>query len=256
MLRNVGWQMEMRGKEGKDWRDRYSDECRRGKEMVMKTLNKWTKGKTCENRYELVERKRQYKEIMEKEKKKWQDWNAGNIKRLLRKKDAQQLWGGIRMMIQVWKQRERVDPLRAREYFKGLLGKGVGEWGLRKEKDVFRPERMWEEELDREIEMEEIHNYLRKAVGINGYPMEFWKEMCKKENISKILVKLMNKIYETGYFPLGWKTSLLHMIYKGKGNRRDPANYRGISLLSTLSKVYTGVLARRLNDWIEKRGAI
>jgi hypothetical protein len=27
-------------------------------------------------------------------------------------------------------------------------------------------------------------------------------------------------------------------------------------LLSTLSKVYTGVLARRLNDWVEKRGVI
>jgi hypothetical protein len=57
------------------------------------------------------------------------------------------------MMTQVWKQRERVDPLRAREYFKGLLGKGVGEWRLRKEKNVLRLERRWEEELDREIEM-------------------------------------------------------------------------------------------------------
>jgi hypothetical protein len=27
-------------------------------------------------------------------------------------------------------------------------------------------------------------------------------------------------------------------------------------LLSTLSKVYTGVLARRLNDWIERRHAL
>jgi hypothetical protein len=44
------------------------------------------------------------------------------------------------------------------------------------------------------------------------------------------------------------------MIYKGKVDKRDPTNYRGISLLSTLSKVYTGVLVRRLNDWIEKRG--
>jgi hypothetical protein len=67
------------------------------------------------------------------------------------------------MMTQLWKQRERVDPLRAREYFHGLLGKGVGEWGLRKDKDIFRTERRWEEELDIEIEMEEIHNYLRKA---------------------------------------------------------------------------------------------
>jgi hypothetical protein len=46
------------------------------------------------------------------------------------------------------------------------------------------------------------------------------------------------------------------MMYKDKGDKRDPVNYRGISLLSTLSKVYTGVLARRLNDWIEKRGVI
>jgi hypothetical protein len=66
----------------------------------------------------------------------------------------------------------------------------------------------------------------------------------------------MNNIYETGDFPLGWKTGMLHMIYKGKGDKQDPANYRGISLLSTLSKVYTGVLVRRLNEWVEKRAAI
>jgi hypothetical protein len=69
-----------------------------------------------------------------------------------------------------------LDPVRAREYFKGLLDKGAGEWGLRKENYVPRPERRWEEEL--KIEMEEIHRYLRKAkngkaVGIDGYPMEF-----------------------------------------------------------------------------------
>jgi hypothetical protein len=40
MLRNVGWHMEKMGNEGNDWRGWYSDECRRGKEMVMKALNK------------------------------------------------------------------------------------------------------------------------------------------------------------------------------------------------------------------------
>jgi hypothetical protein len=78
--------------------------------------------------------------------------------------------------------------------------------------------------------------------------MEFWKELCRKESINKILVKLMNKMYETGDFPLGWKTSMLHLTYKNKVDKRDPANYRGFSLLSTLSKVYTGVMARRLNE--------
>jgi hypothetical protein len=59
MLRNVGWQVEKRGKEGKYCRGWYTDVCRRGKEMVMKALNKWTRGNTCENRYELVERKKE-----------------------------------------------------------------------------------------------------------------------------------------------------------------------------------------------------
>jgi hypothetical protein len=33
-------------------------------------------------------------------------------------------------------------------------------------------------------------------------------------------------------------------------------NYKNIALLSTFSKTYTGVLAKRLNDWIQNRGAI
>jgi hypothetical protein len=73
---NIGWQMERMCNERKDWRSWYSDECRRGKEMVMNALNKWIREKTCENRHELVERKRQYKEIMDKEKKERQDKNA------------------------------------------------------------------------------------------------------------------------------------------------------------------------------------
>jgi hypothetical protein len=31
-----------------------------------------------------------------------------------------------------------------------------------KENKVFKPERKWEEELDREIELEEVHKYLKK----------------------------------------------------------------------------------------------
>jgi hypothetical protein len=95
-----------------------------------------------------------------------------------------------------------------------------------------------------------------KAVGVDGYPLEFWKELGKRENTSGILVKIMNKIYETGEVPSGWKTSMIHMMYKGKGNKESPANYRGISLLSTISKLYTGVLARRLNDWADRKGAV
>jgi hypothetical protein len=55
----------------------------------------------------------------------------------------------------------------------------------------------------------------------------------------------MSKIYETGKFPIAWKTGLLHLIvYKSKGDREDPGKFRGKALLSVLSKIYTGVLIR------------
>jgi serine/threonine protein phosphatase PrpC len=70
------------------------------------------------------------------------------------------------------------------------------------------------EELDRKIEREEINLFLTKTkngkdVGKDGYPMEFWKEIIKNEEIGKIKTKVMNKIYETGKFPVAWKTNLL-----------------------------------------------
>jgi hypothetical protein len=64
----------------------------------------------------------------------------------------------------------------------------------------------------------------------------------------------MNSVYETDV-PARWKMSMLHMIYKGKGDRGNSAKYRG-HLLSSSSKIYTGVLMRRLDDWVERRGAV
>jgi hypothetical protein len=46
------------------------------------------------------------------------------------------------------------------------------------------------------------------------------------------------------------------MIFKGKGNKENPANYRGISLLSTISKIHKGEPDRRLNDWADRKGTV
>jgi hypothetical protein len=83
----------------------------------------------------------------------------------------------------------------------------------------------WEEELHRKIDLEEIISYVKKAkngkaVGVDGYPMEFWKELGKRENTSRILVKIMNKIYEIGEVPTGWKTSMYTWYTRGRGIKK------------------------------------
>ena len=43
----------------------------------------------------------------------------------------------------------------------------------------------------------------------------------------------------------------LHCAVTQKGDQDDPGNYRGITLLSTLGKLFTKVLNNRLNSWAD-----
>ena len=47
-----------------------------------------------------------------------------------------------------------------------------------------------------------------------------------------------------------WRDGLLSPIYK-RGNRLNPDNYRGITLLNVLGKLFTTVLNNRLESWAE-----
>ena len=66
-----------------------------------------------------------------------------------------------------------------------------------------------------------------------------------------IYVKLFNIILKTGYLPEKWTVGIIVPIYKNKGKRDDPGNYRGITLLSCISKVFTSLLSQRLSDYVE-----
>ena len=75
-----------------------------------------------------------------------------------------------------------------------------------------------------------------KAAGMDGIVVE----MLKKGGISIIdwLLRIFNKCMESGVVPEDWKAACIVPLYKGKGDRRDCANYRGISILSIPGKIY------------------
>lgn len=66
-----------------------------------------------------------------------------------------------------------------------------------------------------------------------------------------IYTKLFNKILETGLIPTTWSEGYIIPIYKGKGSTYSPENYRPITILSCLSKLFTSALNERLTKFVD-----
>ena len=71
-----------------------------------------------------------------------------------------------------------------------------------------------------------------------------------EHEITPYLTKYFNILFVSAKFPLEWSKAIIIPLHK-KGDVNDPGNYRGISLLSILSKVYTHIINSRLPLWVE-----
>lgn len=70
--------------------------------------------------------------------------------------------------------------------------------------------------------------------------------------LTPVLTKLFNNILTLNVLPQEWETSIITLLYK-KGSCLDIGNYRPISLLQTIYKVFTSALLQRLRPILEKQ---
>ena len=73
---------------------------------------------------------------------------------------------------------------------------------------------------------------------------EITREMIKGggDKVVDWIWKLYNITFEHGVVPENWGSAVIFPLYKGKGERTKCKNYRGISLLSVVGKLYAGIL--------------
>jgi len=62
---------------------------------------------------------------------------------------------------------------------------------------------------------------------------------------------LFNKILATGEFPDIWRNSIIVPVHKS-GSKLDPTNYRGISLINVMYKIFSNIIYNRLCLWSEE----
>lgn len=105
--------------------------------------------------------------------------------------------------------------------------------------------------LDSPITQFEIAEALEKmktkgAVGPNALPVQLWKS--GGSDLLKILEPLFNHLLNSQIFPATWYEGWIIPIFK-KGDRSTPSNYRPITLLNSMPKIFSSILASRLGTW-------
>ena len=90
---------------------------------------------------------------------------------------------------------------------------------------------------------------LGKSPGYDEILNEYIK--CTEHLLMPVYIKLFNTIFDTGTLPEAWLEGKIRPIYKNKGDKSDPENYRPITILSCLSKLFTAVLNNRLTKFLD-----
>ena len=95
---------------------------------------------------------------------------------------------------------------------------------------------------------------LSKASGPDCIPVVVLKN-CEPE-LSYILAEFFNKCLKESCFPYCWKISSVAPVSKNVGERSTAKNYRPVSLLSAVSKVFEKLVNNRIVNHLEKCGLI
>jgi hypothetical protein len=160
-------------------------------------------------------------------------------------------------------QDQKVGLDRWKNYFEQLLNRNVTiEESFLEEVDQFLDqhrmhcdecESNFSEFLNDPITESEILNAINKssngkAPGVDGIINELLKH--SKLILIPVLLELFNSVMNCGGFPKEWSEAMIIPIHK-KGPADDPDNYRGISLLPSIAKLFTKIINERCVKWKE-----
>ncbi len=114
------------------------------------------------------------------------------------------------------------------------------------------------DELSTNITLDELRYALLqakrgKALGEDMIPVE----VLNNNGCQQYLLQLFNVCFSTGTIPVAWSRGIINPIPKNaKDDPRDPLNYRGITMTSSVYKLFCSILCRRLTTWVEDNGIL
>ena len=71
------------------------------------------------------------------------------------------------------------------------------------------------------------------------------------DKLIQLIYELIQHVWRQEVMPKEWTVTIICPLHK-KGDKTDCQNYRGISLLSVIYKVFAKILAKRLSPYAEQ----
>ena len=237
--------------DGKPW---FNSECYDARKQYLKLKNKLSKENSSAYSNKLREEARRYKNVIYQNKTKYQNELSKTL-RDTSKSNPKLYWDIIK-----GKRREKVtdivDLSKFKAYFENLNGIDLEDESDNNTRtsSIHADDSLSNEAINGEISIEEISRAIKelknnKSPGYDGLHNEYLKN-CPNSMI-ELLKEYFNLVLNTGIIPTDWSLGIINPIYKGKGPREDPDNYRGITLLSCIGKVFTSILNSRISLFVE-----
>jgi hypothetical protein len=229
----------------------YGPACFKAKKVYNKARKRYNRHPSEYNRLAYKNSCRIYKNTMNKFLNKYNKSNQDKL-RQMHKKQPKDYWKFINKI----SENKKVDLPNLNslyEYFESINNNplhNINDTEYVNDINLNDNDRILNSEITPEEILKSINNLKNgKSPGIDNILNEYIK--ASKEQMLPIYVSLFNIVLNTGLIPSQWSEGIIIPIYKNKGDPQQPDNYRPITLLSCISKLFTSVLNERLNKFLQ-----
>ncbi|MEW8548127.1 MAG: reverse transcriptase family protein, partial [Candidatus Thiodiazotropha sp.] len=232
----------------------YNNECKMLRKEYHRSKNYNRRQKTVESRLNVVRASKAYKKAINKQ---FRAYQSDVVKKLrdLQTTNPKAYWSIINRSCDSKKVINDISVETFYDHFKGLNQENDSEYPDISAEQVSD----FNIELNREISEFEIKQAIKslknnKACADDLIRNEFIK--ASESIFMPIYVRLFNIVLDTGCVPEIWTKGFIVPIFKNKGSKENPDNYRGITILSCMGKLFTSILNARINDFLESYGIL
>ena len=251
-LKNMTEPITKKSKNCKPW---FDNECRRVRDDYYRVKNKLKFTNMDERMKKIRFASKRYKDILNTKRSNY--FNELHKKlRNLKSNNSKDYWNFLNNSCRKKRTMSPIELEVFKEHFQKISTSNV-------ETDVEFDTNLCDvtitEELNIEFSATEIKLLIKKlkngkACGIDHIRNEMLKS-CS-DGMLDIFVSLFNIVLNTGIVPEAWCIGFILPLYKNKGSAADPDNYRGITLLSCVGKLFTALLNERMTKYLDAIGGI